>query len=296
MELVVGLLNNLERKFISVREDSLDKYLNTITKIDEYEIIQTYYNNYKYRKLSSNEVIKYTRSRKYQKYTKVIEIKENTFNKIFKLENKYIKKIRKIYMDRYYKIVVDYFTKPVNITMVEVEANSNNLSKYVPPKHFLEVTNNTIYDNFNICNGSIIRNDIIIEGTDGVGKTETIKGLLKFGIIAQDRCTNIISKNMVDNISLETRAKIYNNYLKEINKIIIILINNNTQELLRRVNQRANISKFDRETNKYNKMYLDTYKYMYDNNMLENKMYLVDCTNLTIEEQVNKVKNIILRS
>ena len=39
---------------------------------------------------------------------------------------------------------------------------------------------------------------------------------------------------------------------------------------------------------------METYEYMKLNNMLENKMFLVNCTGLTIDEQVKAVKKIIL--
>lgn len=70
----------------------------------------------------------------------------------------------------------------------------------------------------------------IIEGTDGVGKTTTIIELIKSGIICQDRCMDMISKNMIFDISIKERVNKYQNYLKNIDKKIIIMINNDKEE------------------------------------------------------------------
>ena len=40
---------------------------------------------------------------------------------------------------------------------------------------------------------------------------------------------------------------------------------------------------------------MEAYQLMKENNMLHNKMFLVDCTNLSIDEQVKEVKKIIER-
>lgn len=296
MKLKTGLMDNIERKFIPVRNDSLDSYLASLTKVEEYEITQVFKNGYKYRSLKDKKDVKYTRNKKMNSVTEVVEIEENSFLEVIQSTNNYIKKIRKCYIDGSYKVFVDYFSFPIDMIIVEVETNGEDLSKYVPPKHFLEVTGNKLFDNINICNGSIISNHAIIEGTDGVGKTETIKGLLKQGIICTDRCTEVISKNMVDGVSLEKRTQIYFDYLKHIDKIIVILVNNDENELKRRLNKRGSLSDFDKETGKYNRMYLDTYQYMLDNDLLEEKMFLINCTGLTVEEQVEQVRNIIIKT
>lgn len=134
---------------------------------------------------------------------------------------------------------------------------------------------------------------IILEGTDAVGKTSTIEELKKYNIICEDRSKDIISKYMLFDYTLEFRANKYHEYLKNTDCIIIFLINNDKEELLRRVYSREKISEFDLDTNKYNELYKETYNYMKKNNMLENKLFLVDVTNLTLEEQVNKVKDVI---
>ena len=136
-------------------------------------------------------------------------------------------------------------------------------------------------------------NKIVLEGTDGVGKTATIEKLKQQGIICQDRSKDIISKNMLFNISMEERVKVYDEYLKSTNDIVIFLINNDKDELMKRIYSRDVISDFDLDAYEYNKLYLDTYKLMEKENLLHGKLFLVDCTGLTLDEQVEKVKEFI---
>lgn len=135
---------------------------------------------------------------------------------------------------------------------------------------------------------------IILEGTDAVGKTTTIKELAKIGIYCQDRSKDVISKYMLFDYDLEYRANIYYNYLKNNSNLIIFLVNNDKDELMRRVYSREKISDFDLEAYEYNKLYQDTYDYMLKNNMLEDKLFLVDVTGMTINEQASAVKEVII--
>lgn len=135
---------------------------------------------------------------------------------------------------------------------------------------------------------------IIIEGTDAVGKTSTIRELKKESIICFDRSKDIISKYMLFDYSVEYRSRIYYDYLKNNDCLVIFLINNDEEELKRRVLGRKEISQFDLQAGLYNKLYKETFYYMEKCNMLENKLFLIDVTNLTLKEQVTKVKEIIL--
>jgi len=136
-------------------------------------------------------------------------------------------------------------------------------------------------------------NKYILEGTDGVGKSSTIKELLKDGIVCDDRNKDIISKYMLFDVDMYSRAKKYEEFLRASNVKVIFMINNDEKEIMRRIHSRDKISEFDKKANQYNKLYLDTYNYMVDHNMTNNNLILLDCTNLTFEEQVNKVKEII---
>lgn len=49
VELRLGLINNIERKFIPTKKEFLTEYLKSLKYIEEYELIQTYKGNVKYR-------------------------------------------------------------------------------------------------------------------------------------------------------------------------------------------------------------------------------------------------------
>lgn len=295
IKLRLGLVNNIEKKFIPTKKEFFEKYINSLKKIEEYEIIQTYKGNIKYRCYIDDGNFKYTRNIKKEKVTDVKEISKEDFDKILKENhNKCIQKTRKYYIDGDFEIDVDYFSKPINMIMVEVESKNDSLDNYKAPIGFIDVTEESIFENKEIFNGSIFSNNTILEGTDGVGKTTTIIELLKEGIICQDRCMDMISKNMLFDIPINKRVNKYQNYLKNIDKNIIILVNNDKEELEKRIKQRKILSEFDLLAYEYNNLYKETYNYMKNHNMLENKMFMVDCTGLSIKEQINTIKQIIL--
>lgn len=130
---------------------------------------------------------------------------------------------------------------------------------------------------------------IVLEGTDAVGKTVTIEGLMKYRI--QDRDNNI-SRFIDFNYSLEERARKIFNYLKDKDEVVIILINNDRDELERRVYKRKVVDEYDKLTYLYNLLYLETYEYMKQFNLLNDKIYLVDVTNLSLEQQIEEVRKV----
>ena len=286
-----GNIDNTERKFISTNIIYLNKYLEQLTMKGDVYIIQTFYNGYKYRKYTMGTKNKYTRNFKKNNITNVEKISQKEFNEILSKTNKCIKKRRRTYIDNDYQVDVDDFDDPNKFTMIEV--SNGNLDEYKIPKGFVEVTNIDKYQNKEIYNGSIKNTGIIIEGTDAVGKSETIKRLLLEGIICKDRESRVISANMLFDIPMEERAKKYEEVLINNNDLVIFLINNDKEELLRRVHQRNEICEFDLKTCEYNQLYNKTYEYMKTNNMLHDKLYLVDCTGLNISEQTDKVKRIV---
>ena len=295
VKLRLGKINNEERKFIPTKMEYLEKYLNGMDCIEEYILTQTYLNGFKYREYNDGGVFKYTRNNKMSKITDVKEISSKEFYDVLKKNDyKCVRKIRKYYIDGDYEIDADYFIEPIRMVMIEV-SSTKPLEDYVPPKGFLEVSNTKTFENYGIYNGMVKTNKTIIEGTDGVGKTETIKKLLEDGIICQDRLVEVVSKNMLFDIDMDVRAKRIEDYLINNNNDIIILINNDKEELEKRIRMREVLSEYDLEAFRYNQLYLDTFNYMKENKMLHNKMFLVDCTHLTIDEQVREVKKIIER-
>lgn len=131
---------------------------------------------------------------------------------------------------------------------------------------------------------------IALEGTDAVGKTSVINNLKDYQLFDRDI---IICKLFDFNISLIDRVNQLKEYLNNNKNYIIFLINNDKEELERRVNSRKTIDEYDKYTYLYNLLYLETYLYMEMNNLLYGKLFMVDCTNLSLEEQTNKVKEIL---
>lgn len=295
MELKTGNLNNVERKFIPVRKSNLKKYLDTLKKIESYTITQFYSGEYKYRKFETLNDVKFTKSKKNGNITSVTEIDEDEFLSNSKVQT--IKKKRTKYIDGNYSVEVDEFLKPVEFTMLEVSSENENLANYEPKDTFIEVTGNQIYFNENIVKGSIKKSNVIVEGTDAVGKTTTITKLLSDGIICQDRCENVISKNMLFDISHKKRGEeIYKEYFSKPSDVnIIFLVNFDEKELMRRVTSRGKISDFDLEAYKYGLLYKETYDYVTSHYKTNGRLKLVDCTGLDVNQQYQKVKNSILK-
>lgn len=131
---------------------------------------------------------------------------------------------------------------------------------------------------------------IALEGTDAVGKTSVINNLKDYQLFDRDI---IICKLFDFNISLIDRVNQLKEYLNNNKNYIIFLINNDKEELERRVNSRKTIDEYDKYTYLYNLLYVETYLYMEMNNLLYGKLFMVDCTNLSLEEQTNKVKEIL---
>ena len=131
---------------------------------------------------------------------------------------------------------------------------------------------------------------IALEGTDAVGKTSVINNLKEYQLFDRDK---VICKLFDFNISLTDRVNQLKEYLNNNKNYIIFLINNDKEELERRVNSRETIDEYDKYTYLYNLLYLETYLYMEMNNLLYGKLFMVDCTNLSLEEQTNRVKEIL---
>ena len=128
---------------------------------------------------------------------------------------------------------------------------------------------------------------IILEGTDAVGKTSVIKALKDYQL--HDRDKNICRLFDFD-ISLLDRANRLREYLALKDYYVIFLINNDKEELERRIMLRKTKDEYDKFAYLYNLLYLETYLYMEQKNMLDNKIFMLDCTGLTLTEEINKVK------
>ena len=134
---------------------------------------------------------------------------------------------------------------------------------------------------------------LILEGTDGVGKTSTAAALSREGITVSDRSRDVISRYMLFHIDMETRAAIYEKFLRENNVLVIFMVNRNEQEITRRIYSRERISEFDRQANEYNRLYLQTYLYMEERAMTHGRLLLADCTDLSFDAQLELIRKLI---
>lgn len=295
VELTLGKVNNEERKFIPTKKANFKKYIEGLEKVEEYRITQTFEAGYKFRCYDDGKGLSFTKTKKSGKISDIVEIDEVTFYNILNRTGKCIRKTRRTFKDGAFKIDVDYFSEPVVMIIVEVSTSEDEkLGNYKVPSGLVEVTGNSIYENSSIYNGSIISTSTILEGTDGVGKTTAIEVLLKIGIICQDRCNDVISANMLFDIPMELRAKRYHEYLKKIDKKVIFLVNNDRNELERRIYSRLEVSEFDKLAYEYNVLYLETFNYMKERDMLEGKLFLLDCTGLSARNVTEKLKDMII--
>ena len=222
-------------------------------------------------------------------YTKkYVIVRENNLNNILKkgkIINKFENDKKTVYQ---YEVDDDKIVVEQYLSGLIIVKSKKNLEY----KGFIDVTNNQLYLDENIDNLKFT--NIFIEGTDGVGKTTTIVKLIEKGIICLDR-SDFICQYMLLTIPMKERISAYKKFFKDNPSYsVLFLINNSKEELKDRINKRTNISEYDKLAYEYNQLYLDTYKEWCKIN-LDNKIKLIDCTNLSIEKQVEKVENCILR-
>ena len=137
---------------------------------------------------------------------------------------------------------------------------------------------------------------IILEGTDAVGKTTAKELLVKEGIFVEDRSRDVISKYMLFDVDMETRAEAYFKFLSENDVIVIFMVNSDREEIMRRVYSREKVSEFDKRADEYNDLYENTYRYMKERGLTKDKLFLLDCTHLSVKETVCALKEIITQN
>ena len=131
---------------------------------------------------------------------------------------------------------------------------------------------------------------IILEGTDAVGKTSVINNLSDYKLLDRDKK---ICGLFDFNVSLVDRANKFKKYLDSNENYVIFLVNNDKDELERRIQLRETVDEYDKYAYLYNLLYLETYLYMKQKNLLGNKLFMVDCTGLPLKEEIKKVKKLI---
>ena len=159
---------------------------------------------------------------------------------------------------------------------------------------------------------------VVIEGTDGVGKSTVIKALkqyfgnhtitehkqtdenpVKLEFEFLDRETTTISVSMLFTVRMKDRIERIKKYLdNNSDTFVIFLVNEDAKELLRRIETRDKpVSDFDREAPAYNLMYMATYYEMRRHNMVNHQIAMLDVTDddITTEKEstISAVKNML---
>ena len=134
---------------------------------------------------------------------------------------------------------------------------------------------------------------IILEGTDAVGKSSTAAALAKRGIMCEDRSKDIISRYMLFDVDMSVRAAHYDAFLRNADVLVVFLVNHDEQELMRRIYSRPTVSEFDKRANEYNRLYQDTFEYMVAHKLTHGKLVLLDCTGLSLDEQIDAVEHTV---
>lgn len=191
------------------------------------------------------------------------------------------------YCDNGIDIEVDCYFNLNNLCVIRT-----NSDDYIPKKGIVKVSN--LFDHESIESGLISVPNFTLEGTDGIGKTTVIESLLAEGIVCFDRNLDVICKYMLFNVPMEKRIAEYKKYLEKTKDKILFLVNMDEEEIRRRINSRDVISEFDKYAVEYNRLYYDTFMKMQEEGVGDDKLFLLDCTGFSIEEEKNKIKEIIL--
>lgn len=149
---------------------------------------------------------------------------------------------------------------------------------------------------------------VVIEGTDGVGKSTVIKSLeqyfgnhaitehkqtdenpVKLEFEFLDRETTTISASMLFTVRMKDRIERIKQYLdNNRDTFVLFLVNEDAKELLRRIETRDKpVSDFDRDAPAYNLMYTATYREMERQKYVNHQIGLLDVTGDGIEEETN---------
>lgn len=118
---------------------------------------------------------------------------------------------------------------------------------------------------------------IVFEGADAIGKTSVISNLGSYELLDRDKN---ICRLMDFSIPLDENVNKLNDYIEKSKRSVIFLITNNREELERRINTRTKIDEFD------------NYAYLY--NLLNDHLFMIDCTGLTLTEDSEKVKEKVI--
>ncbi len=195
---------------------------------------------------------------------------------------------RVYYLDDKEEIEVSCYHEINNLYVLRTDSK-----QYRPIKGLVKASD--LFDEFNILNGLVNVSNYTLEGTDGIGKSTVIESLLDEGIVCFDRNLDVICKYMLFDVPMEKRILEYKKYLETTKDKILFLVNMDEEELQKRINSRESITEFDKYAVEYNKLYYETYNVMQEKGYLNDKLFLLDCTGFSKEEQISSVKKMILR-
>lgn len=149
---------------------------------------------------------------------------------------------------------------------------------------------------------------VVIEGTDGVGKSTVIKALeqyfgnhtiterkqtdenpVKLEFEFLDRETTTISASMLFTVRMKDRVERIKKYMDaNPGTFILFLVNEDAEELMRRIKTRDKpISDFDNDAPAYNLMYTATYREMERQKYVNHQIGLLDVTGDGIKEETD---------
>lgn len=223
------------------------------------------------------------------KYRIFLALKDNLLD-IFLADKKFLKscamfqygkKVRKNIYQNFFTISIE------DITLIYITQSE----KYLIHNDFIEVTNNERYSILNILAGFVTSTNLVVEESDGVGKSTLVANLAQLGILCQDRAVKEITKMMKPHIDEQQRVLTVSRYLEDnSNCKVVFLYMSNESELYKRIYSRKIISEYDKNTIIFQRLYVDTYLKL---SQIYNNIYLVDCFGKTQADMVNDVLRVI---
>ncbi|GEM_PF-4242012 len=136
---------------------------------------------------------------------------------------------------------------------------------------------------------------LILEGTDGVGKTSLASLVREAGISCLDREKTAVSKNMLPEIPVSVRASACQRYLaSHPGDALAILLNHDGEELSRRLRSRGKaLDAFDMEAAMYNTLYQETADFLLSHDMAPGQVFALDITGLSLDETMDRIYGIL---
>lgn len=252
-----------------------------------------------------NEIMRFIPTRIEEKSGINLFVKQLCSNQSFYVSNSKIKKqVIKYDGDNFTLNYINYFM-PVKFNLIYFNFFTSQIvddfmsSNYFHIKGLVDVTDNELYDEENICEHSLYQNRFIVEGTKGVGKSCLIHDAILNGIICQDRDMSVISNDKYNHLPISIKAKAcYDRIHQDEDEYLLIIKNTDKDELLRRINSRNISQEKDFYTEKFKDYsnidkYIEQYnlleQYLKEHHLCDHKIDIVDCTGLNKKEQQKKL-------